>query len=147
MMLLSDDTTIGQKLPRRIHRVDQALVDRYASVSGDLNPLHTDTAFAATTLYGRTIAHGMMTLAFVSAALQAWVGSAWVRSGVVDITFLAPVFPNEDVEIDAELVERDDDGVIGLHIECKASGRIVAVARARATMKDEVEAEEAGGAS
>jgi hypothetical protein len=33
-------------------------IDLFAKVSGDLNPSHLDTAFAATGLYGHVVAHG-----------------------------------------------------------------------------------------
>jgi len=95
----------GDILPARRHRVDQALIDAYAVVSGDHNPLHTDAAFAATTHFGRTIAHGMMTLAFVSAAMEAWAGPGWAERGVVDVTFLSPVHPGDEVSVTAEVGE------------------------------------------
>ncbi len=41
----------------------------FAACSGDLNPLHLDKAYAATTAFGEPIAHGMWTGALVSAAI------------------------------------------------------------------------------
>jgi 3-hydroxybutyryl-CoA dehydratase len=115
---------VGHALPARTHRVDQALVDRYAKVSGDLNPLHIDPAFAATTHYGRTIAHGMMTLAFASAAMEAWAGPSWAATGVIDATFLAPVFPGDDVAVRGE-VTGVSDGTVTVRLECAVAGRTV----------------------
>ena len=48
-------------------------------VSGDHNPLHTDPAFAATTQFGGTIAHGMLVLAYVSELMTAAFGDRLVR--------------------------------------------------------------------
>ncbi len=90
----------GRKLVR-VYHVDQALIDAYANVSGDHNPLHTDPAFAATTHFGRTIAHGMMTLAFVSESLEHWCGGVWANGGAIEATFLSPVFPGDEVEVSA----------------------------------------------
>ena len=44
-------------------------VQLFAAVSGDVNPLHLDAAYAATTPFGQRIAHGMLSGAVVSGAL------------------------------------------------------------------------------
>lgn len=41
----------------------------FAACSGDVNPVHLDKAYAATTPFGEPIAHGMWTGALVSAAV------------------------------------------------------------------------------
>jgi 3-hydroxybutyryl-CoA dehydratase len=130
------DMTPGDKLPARSHRVEQATIDRYARVSGDFNPLHIDPAFAAQTAFGKTIAHGMMTLAFVSAAIEVWAGLAWAKAGTIDITFLAPVFPGETVTITAEVAEPTAAGEVSLRIACTADGRSVLVGAAKIALAD-----------
>ena len=45
--------------------ITQEEVNDYARLSGDLNPIHIDPEFAATTTYGRTIVHGLLTLSLV----------------------------------------------------------------------------------
>src|SRR4051812_11533182 len=41
----------------------------FAACSGDINPVHLDKAYAATTAFGEPIAHGMWTGALISAAV------------------------------------------------------------------------------
>ncbi len=41
----------------------------FAACSGDVNPVHLDKAYAATTPFGEPIAHGMWTGALISAAI------------------------------------------------------------------------------
>ena len=117
----------GTSLPTRRDHVDQALIDAYATVSGDHNPLHTDPAFAATTHFGRTIAHGMMTLAFVSAAMEAWTGSAWAERGVIDVTFLSPVFPGDEVSVTAKIGEPGAGMDFACRVTCTVAERKVMV--------------------
>ena len=63
-----DEITIGQtaQYSKTVQETDVAL---FAAASGDVNPVHLDADFAATTSFGERIAHGMLTGAVVSAAL------------------------------------------------------------------------------
>jgi len=79
------------------HRVTQAQLAKYADASGDHNPLHLDEAFANATPYGRTIAHGMLVLAFVSESMTKTFGRAWLCEGKLKARFRAPVFPGDTV--------------------------------------------------
>ncbi len=44
-------------------------IDAFAQVTGDTNPLHRDQAYAAKTRFGETIAHGMLSAGYISAAI------------------------------------------------------------------------------
>ena len=45
--------------------VTQEMINHYADAAEDHNPLHIDPEFAKTTRYGGTIAHGMLSVAFI----------------------------------------------------------------------------------
>ncbi len=45
--------------------ITQEQVNEYARLSGDMNPIHIDPEFAASTPYGGTIVHGLFTLSLV----------------------------------------------------------------------------------
>lgn len=79
------------------HTVNRAQLKRYADASGDHNPLHLDETFAARTPYGRTIAHGMLVLAFLSELMTKSMGRAWLSGGTMKSRFRAPVFPGDTV--------------------------------------------------
>ncbi len=49
--------------------VSEELIRKFAEVSGDYNPIHLDDEFASHTRFGKRIAHGMLSGAFVSAVL------------------------------------------------------------------------------
>ncbi|MCY0855581.1 MaoC/PaaZ C-terminal domain-containing protein [Cupriavidus sp. D39] len=44
--------------------------DRFASISRDDNPIHCDPAFASTTHFGATVAHGMFLFSLLCAQMQ-----------------------------------------------------------------------------
>ncbi|MDP6666962.1 MAG: MaoC/PaaZ C-terminal domain-containing protein, partial [Dehalococcoidia bacterium] len=60
---------VGDSLAGFERLVTQGRVDDYAEASGDYNPIHLDEAYAAATPFGGRIAHGMLTLAFVTEML------------------------------------------------------------------------------
>lgn len=63
-----DDIEIGQTATFQRLASEQA-VRLFAAVSGDVNPVHLDAEFAATTMFKERIAHGMFTGGLISAAL------------------------------------------------------------------------------
>ena len=48
--------------------VSEADILMFAGVSGDTNPVHLDQEFAASTMFGGRIAHGMLSAGLISAA-------------------------------------------------------------------------------
>jgi 3-hydroxybutyryl-CoA dehydratase len=99
--------TIGSH-HRTEHRASAEAVAAFAGVSGDRNPLHLDPAYAAQTRFGQPIAHGVLALAFVSAAVTALAGPA--RTAVYleqSARFLKPVMVGDAVTVDLEVTAWD----------------------------------------
>ena len=86
--------------------VTQEDFDRFARVSGDDNPIHVDAAFAATTRWGRTLAHGMMLYSIVVHLIRAELlpGSVELEQ---ELVFPGPIFAGDELVIDAEVVHVD----------------------------------------
>ena len=78
--------------------IDQGQLNAYAKASGDDNPLHLDPEFAAGTQFGGIIAHGMLTLAFVSEMMAAAHGRDWLESGGLRIRFKGAAYLGDRVE-------------------------------------------------
>ncbi|MBT3171746.1 MAG: acyl dehydratase, partial [Rhodospirillaceae bacterium] len=61
-----EDLQVGMRgVYRRV--ITQGDVELFAQVSGDINPLHLDEAFAGRTMFEGRIVHGMYTAAMISA--------------------------------------------------------------------------------
>ena len=58
-----EDFAVGERLVTGRRTVDGGDVSRFAGLSGDFNPLHTDEVFAQQTPFGGRVAHGILTLA------------------------------------------------------------------------------------
>ena len=63
-----EDLSVGQSAEMsRVVGVQD--IEAFAEVSGDLNPVHLDEAYAKTTTFGERIAHGMLSAGYISALL------------------------------------------------------------------------------
>ena len=78
--------------------INQERLNAYAKASGDDNPLHLDPEFAAGTPFGGIIAHGMLTLAFVSEMMAAAHGRDWLVSGGLRVRFKGAAYLGDQVE-------------------------------------------------
>ncbi len=70
-------------------------IKRYSQASGDFNPVHLDEEFAAGSSFGRLVAHGMLTLAFLSEMLAAAFGTSWLETGHLKARFKRPAYPGD----------------------------------------------------
>ena len=95
-----EETTDSSKdiLPRIVKTINQAQLRAYAQVSGDWNPLHLDPEFAATTQFGGIIAHGMLTLAFISEMMTTAFEQAWLETGALRVRFKGAAYLGDRVE-------------------------------------------------
>lgn len=79
-------------------------VEQYASLTGDDNPLHLDDDYAAESVFGEPVAHGMLTAGAVSAALADLPGDVVYVSQ--DLEFTDPVRPGQTLTAEVEVVEQ-----------------------------------------
>ncbi|MBX6382571.1 MAG: MaoC family dehydratase [Microbispora sp.] len=85
-------------LPPVRQPVTQELIDRYAELSGDHNPLHVDPDYAAGTPFGSTIAHGPIALqTFFVAATRASGAETLPPGSKVSVTYRSPVRPGDEI--------------------------------------------------
>lgn len=58
--LAFDQLNLGDKFVSRGRTIGEGDVSRFAGISGDFNPLHTDAEFAQANPFGERVAHGML---------------------------------------------------------------------------------------
>ncbi len=92
-----------------IRSVTAAEVERFAEASGDTNPMHLDETFAATTRFGRRIAHGMLGASYISAL----IGTRFPGPGTIymsqTLNFTAPVFLGDELTVTATVIRYQAD--------------------------------------
>ena len=108
----------GAELTPVMKEITQEKINRYALAGGDSNPLHTNPEFAARTMFGGTIAHGMLILAYLSEMMTAAFGRAWLSGGRLKVRFKAPARPGDTVSAVGHVV-RAEGGHTVCEVECR----------------------------
>lgn len=69
----------------------------FGEVSGDMNPVHFDQAFAETTIFKGRVAHGMLSGSFISTVIGTKLPGPGAIFISLDMKFLAPVHIGDEV--------------------------------------------------
>lgn len=83
--------------------VTAEMIDRFAELSGDVNPLHMDPKAAAGFGMSDRVAHGVLTLSFLSRLIGMdlpGTGALWQS---LKIEWVRPVFPGDTVTLEARV--------------------------------------------
>lgn len=106
-------------------------VFEFADASGDFNPLHIDEEYAARSVFGQRVAHGILTAGLISTVLGGdipGVGTIFVQ---LEIQFKKPVYIGDTVTATARVVEIINPKRVRLMVACvNQQGEDVAVGNA-----------------
>jgi 3-hydroxybutyryl-CoA dehydratase len=106
--LFLEDLSVGQsaELTKTVTEKDIA---SFAEVTGDVNPVHLDEAYAATTPFKTRIAHGMLSAGYISAVIGTKLpgpGAIYVGQA---LRFKRPVKIGDVVTAQATITEIDQE--------------------------------------
>jgi len=105
------DVQVGDRLPECSITISQPLIDAYAVLSGDFNPIHVDAAAGAAAGFGSTIAHGCIPLEPVFQAIQRWRGAEVLPADTaLRLRYRAPSRPGDVIRVDARVEAVTDRG-------------------------------------
>lgn len=81
-------------------------VRHYAKLTADFNPIHLDSAFAASTVFGTPIIHGTMGLNLIIEAIDQTLG--YIPPGLeVDVRFVRPVHLDQTIRAEGTLLDAE----------------------------------------
>ncbi len=92
-----EDLSVGMSASYAKTVTDEDIV-RFADISGDINPVHLDQAYAEKTMFKGRIAHGMLSAAFISTVFGTRLPGAGCIYLSQSLKFKAPVKIGETVE-------------------------------------------------
>jgi acyl dehydratase len=123
--LFFEDVEVGFRFETPGRTVTEADLVAFAGVSGDFNPLHTDSAFAAESIYGERIAHGALVVSLATGLRQRVGLFDGTLMGLLEIRawrFTRPVRIGDTIRVACEVTElrptsKPDRGIMVQHIE------------------------------
>lgn len=128
--------TVGDSATRRFVVAAES-VDEYASLSDDYNPIHVDADYAASTPFGRRVAHGMLVAGYMQSALSSVVAPGGVSKSY-SFDLHAPTFVDAVVDATvtcAEVVPARGRAYFDLEIVDVDTGVVVITGRAEVAFK------------
>lgn len=100
-----EDISIGQKMSFT-KKIDESLVDDFAKISGDFNPLHMDEKYAKTTSFKKRVCHGMLLASFFSKLIGMHIPGKNALYFSQSLNFKNPCYINDEVTIEGEVIDR-----------------------------------------
>jgi 3-hydroxybutyryl-CoA dehydratase len=89
--------------------ITEADIVTFAELTGDTNPVHLDAEYAAQSMFGERIAHGMLVAGLISAVLGTRLpGPNSIYLGQ-ELKFTAPVKIGDTLTVTATVTEKRDD--------------------------------------
>jgi len=127
-----DEIVVGESasLSRTMSQRD---IDLFAVISGDVNPAHMDPAYAATDMFHRVIAHGMLGAGLISSVLGTRLPGPGTIYLAQDLRFLQPVSIGDTITATLTVTEKHaEKGDLVLDCRCvNQTGQLVISGTAR----------------
>ncbi len=100
-----DDYKVGDsaKFTKKITEQD---VMKFAEVSGDYNPIHVNPEFAKTQMFGKQVAHGIISAGLISAVMGVKLFGPGILYGEQTVRFVKPVFFDDELTAVATVKEK-----------------------------------------
>ena len=94
----------GDKLPACEITISQELIDAYAAIAGDFNPIHVDAQAGAKSVFGSTVAHGCLPMEPLFQSLLRWCASESLPARTeMSFRYRAPSRPGDVIRSDAKV--------------------------------------------
>jgi 3-hydroxybutyryl-CoA dehydratase len=140
--LVFDKIELGYEIPEQSKHITQEKINKNAEASLDFNPIHIDPVWAKkVNLLGKgtTIAHGIMTGAFMGKIVTDWAyqGGAFLK--MLDVKFVYSVRPGDDIISRGKVIEKHprpaEESFVVLELWCEnQDGVKVGVGQAAVTI-------------
>jgi 3-hydroxybutyryl-CoA dehydratase len=105
-----------------VRTVTRDTIADYEAILGIGNPLHFDEEYARETPFGGIIAHGMMSLGYVSEMMAQAFGRGWYEAGELDTTFVRAIRPGDTITTHGKITGRksnNEETLVVCEIYCE----------------------------
>jgi acyl dehydratase len=98
---------VGDSFETRGRTVTESDVASFASLTGDMHPQHTDAVWAAESVFGERIAHGMLVLSYALGQLAFDPEHVMALRGVRSCVFKRPVRLGDTIHVRGRIDQLD----------------------------------------
>ena len=99
-----DDLFVGMSAQFK-RKIDSEMIDNFAQVSGDSNPLHIDSEYARRSGFKDQIAHGMLCSSLFSELVGVHLPGENCLLTDISVVFSKPVFVDDEVIVDGSITQ------------------------------------------
>jgi len=114
-----DQIDIGYSKEFKI-TITKSMVDEFAKISGDFNPLHTDEKYAESTKFGKRLVHGMLLASFLSQMVGMYLPGKNALYSSQTLEFHNPCFVGNEISVISKVIDKSQSTKI-IKIESKIS--------------------------
>jgi len=107
--LFFDDFHVGQRFVTKARTVTEADVVNFAALTWDHNQLHTDAEYAARTMYGKRIAHGLLGIAIHSGLAYQLIEESILAFLELSWQFKLPLYIDDTIHVEQVVKEIRED--------------------------------------
>ncbi len=100
-----EDILLGQKKKFTV-KITETMLNNFAEISGDHNPLHMDENYARTTRFGKRLCHGMLLASLFSRMVGMYMPGKNALYFSQSLNFKSPCFINDEVTVECEVLDK-----------------------------------------
>jgi len=89
-------------------KISNVLVDDFAKISGDFNPLHLDNKFASKTSFGKRVVHGMLLASFFSRLVGMKIPGKYGVYFSQSMNFRKPCFIGDVIKVIGTVIDKSE---------------------------------------
>ncbi|XRG79513.1 MaoC family dehydratase [Rossellomorea sp. GAMAL-10_SWC] len=103
-----DSISVGDEATLEV-KITAELIEQFAAISTDVNPIHLLDDFAKESIFKERIAHGMLICSFISSVLGTKLPGKNTIYLSQEVFFKAPVKINDTIKVIVNVVRKRDD--------------------------------------
>ncbi len=88
--------------------INEKLVEDFAKISGDFNPLHMDEQYAKETKFGKKVCHGMLLASFFSRLIGMHLPGKNALYFSQNLNFVGPCFIGDKITVEGEVIDKSE---------------------------------------
>ncbi|MGN0431362.1 MAG: MaoC/PaaZ C-terminal domain-containing protein [Lachnospiraceae bacterium] len=101
-------------------KVTHEMMEKFLQITGDVNPLHTESAFAIEKGYSSCVVYGMLTASFLSTLAGVYLPGKNSLIHSVETKFVRPVFEGDTLVVHGKVTEKNElFSVFSLKVEIR----------------------------